>query len=154
MKKSNCLICERIKKIKDDTNPFFVLELETGYVVIGDFQFYKGYTLFLCKKHVGELHELDKEFKEKFLSEMSIVSEAVFNIFKPKKLNCELLGNSDPHLHWHIFPRYPNDPNPIDPVWCFDKKIRYSDAARPSDEELTLLKLKLKEEIKKVINLS
>ena len=31
-----CLICDRIKMIKDGTNPYFVKELETGYVVIGE----------------------------------------------------------------------------------------------------------------------
>ena len=40
-----CGVCERIQMIKDGTNPYFVKELETGYVVIGDFQHFKGYTL-------------------------------------------------------------------------------------------------------------
>ena len=31
-----CMICERINMIKADENPWFVKELETGYVVIGD----------------------------------------------------------------------------------------------------------------------
>lgn len=31
-----CLICDRIKSIKEGTNPYFVKEFETGYVVIGD----------------------------------------------------------------------------------------------------------------------
>lgn len=46
-----CLICDRICMIKDKTNPYFVKELETGYVVIGDYQHFKGYTLFLFKEH-------------------------------------------------------------------------------------------------------
>ncbi len=33
-----CLICERIEMIKDGKNPYFVMELETGYVVMGDHQ--------------------------------------------------------------------------------------------------------------------
>ena len=49
-----CLICDRIKMIKDGTNPYFVKELETGYVVIGDNQHFKGYTLFLHKEHKTE----------------------------------------------------------------------------------------------------
>ena len=44
-----CGICERIQMIKNGSNPYFVKELETGYVVIGDFQHFKGYTLFLNK---------------------------------------------------------------------------------------------------------
>ena len=31
-----CLICDRIQQIKKGENPYFVKELETGYVVIGD----------------------------------------------------------------------------------------------------------------------
>ncbi|MDS2836880.1 HIT family protein, partial [Streptococcus pneumoniae] len=39
-----CLICQRIELIKAGQNPYFVKELETGYVVIGDYQYFKGYT--------------------------------------------------------------------------------------------------------------
>lgn len=55
-----CFIYERIDLIHKGTNPYFVREFETGYVVIGDHQHFKGYTLFLCKKHVTELHHLDR----------------------------------------------------------------------------------------------
>lgn len=46
-----CFVCERISMIQEGNNPYFVKELETGYVVIGDYQHFKGYTLFLCKEH-------------------------------------------------------------------------------------------------------
>lgn len=55
-----CLICDRIEMIKNGTNPCFVKELETGYVVIGDYQHFYGYTLFLCKEHKTELSQLEK----------------------------------------------------------------------------------------------
>lgn len=54
-----CIICDRIKMIKDGVNPYFVKELSTGYVVIGDNQHFKGYTLFLSKVHKTELFDLD-----------------------------------------------------------------------------------------------
>lgn len=41
-----CEICDRMKQIRDRKNPYFVKELRTGYVVIGDFQYFRGYTLF------------------------------------------------------------------------------------------------------------
>lgn len=46
-----CIVCERIEMIKNGANPYFVKELETGYVVIGDNQHFYGYTLFLYKEH-------------------------------------------------------------------------------------------------------
>ena len=64
----NCLICDRIKLIEENNNPYFVTELETGYVVLGDHQRFKGYTLFLCKKHVTELHHLEHQNKMKFFT--------------------------------------------------------------------------------------
>jgi diadenosine tetraphosphate (Ap4A) HIT family hydrolase len=138
-----CLICDRTSKIKSNSNPFFVKELETGYVVVGEHQYYPGYTLFLCKQHVGELHELKPDFRLKFLQEMSDVAAAVYKAFKPKKVNYELLGNAHPHLHWHIFPRYEDDPNLTMPVWVVDKDIRNAPDTKPSSKQLQELKSSL-----------
>ena len=100
-----CLICDRIEMIKNGTNPYFVKELETGYVVIGDNQHFYGYSLFLYKNHdYTELFQLDMEERTKFLQEMSIVAEATSKAFAPEKMNYELLGMGDAHLHWHRQP--------------------------------------------------
>ncbi|MCJ8007816.1 HIT family protein [Lederbergia wuyishanensis] len=147
----DCLICNRINMIKEGTNKYFVAELETGYVVIGDHQYFEGYTLFLCKEHKHELHELNSDYKQKFLIEMSTVSEAVFRAFKPDKLNYELLGNGDSHMHWHIFPRRLNEPNPTYPVWWTSRETMYSENSRPSINELEELKKKLLVELEKII---
>lgn len=149
---ADCLICDRIEWIKDKKNKYFVAELETGYVVIGDHQYFKGYTLFLCKEHVTELHFLDPHIKNKFLEEMSIVGEAVYKAFKPNKLNFELLGNGDAHLHWHIFPRFEGDLDTRGPVWWLDKEIMYSDDSRPSDSELEEMKKAVAKEISNLID--
>ena len=97
-----CLICQRIELIKKGENPYFVKELETGYLVIGDHQYFAGYSLFLAKEHVTELHYLEKETRIRFLEEMSLVQEAVAKSFAAEKMNIELLGNGDAHLHWHL----------------------------------------------------
>jgi diadenosine tetraphosphate (Ap4A) HIT family hydrolase len=66
---------------------------------------------------VPELHDLEPGVRSLFLNEMALVAEAVYRAFSPRKLNYELLGNSVSHLHWHIFPRHEDDPNPQWPVW-------------------------------------
>lgn len=105
-----CFICDRIEMIKNGSNPYFVKELETGYVVIGDNQHFYGYTLFLYKDHnKTELFQLEIPERNKFLEEMSIVAEAVSNAFGAEKMNYELLGNGEAHLHWHLFPRRKGD---------------------------------------------
>ena len=126
-----CFICDRIKMINNGTNPYFVKELQTGYVVIGDNQHFKGYTLFLCKEHKTELFQLNHSKKIKFLEEMSIVAEAVSNAFGAEKMNYELLGNGDTHLHWHLFPRKSGDienygNNGKGPVWWYPMEKMYN----------------------------
>ncbi|SPZ51204.1 Uncharacterised protein [Sarcina ventriculi] len=142
-----CLICERINMIKQGNNPYFVKELETGYVVIGDYQHFYGYTLFLCKQHVTELHNLSYEFKIKYLEEMSLVAEAVYTAFKPEKMNYELLGNGDTHVHWHLFPRVTGDTPIKGPVWWLPKEEMWDDSKRPNNEELSFMINRLKMEI-------
>lgn len=150
-----CFVCDRIDLIKCGKNSYFVKELETGYVVIGDYQHFKGYTLFLYKEHQNELFELEHSEKIKFLEEMSLVAEAVAKAFGAEKMNYELLGNGDSHLHWHLFPRVSGDidnygNNGKGPVWCYPMEKMYSDENRPSDNELEELKSKLLLELERV----
>ena len=51
------------------------------------------------------------------LEEMAEVAEAVNAAFQPRKLNVESLGNSVPHLHWWLTPRYETDIRPNGPIW-------------------------------------
>ena len=148
----SCLICDRIEMIEKQTNPYFVKELETGYVVVGDHQHFKGYTLFLCKEHTTELHFLDKHFKLKYLEEMAVVAEAVYHAFKPEKLNYELLGNGDTHIHWHIFPRVIGDTPIKGPVWWLPKEEMWDDSKRPTESELKEMIVLLKQELDKLTN--
>ncbi|CAN5152770.1 HIT family protein [soil metagenome] len=146
-----CLICERINTIKDHSNLFYVTELTSGYVVMGDHQFYKGYALLLSKEHKKELHELSFINRQYFLADMAILAEAIYKVFHPNKLNYELLGNEISHLHWHIFPRYNNDPKPTLPIWALDQTIREAAHTVPTITELTFLKKKLLHEINNLI---
>ena len=152
-----CVICDRIAMIKNGINPYFVRELETGYVVIGDHQHFYRYTLFLCKEHKTELHYLDRDFKIKFLEEMSIVQEAVSKAFDADKMNVELLGNGDAHVHFHIFPRRNGDllkyrPDGLpSPVWWTPIEVMNDPANIPSTEKLEEMKRALGKEIDKLI---
>lgn len=153
-----CLICDRIEMIKNGSNPYFVKELETGYVVMGDHQHFYGYTLFLYKEHGNktELFHLGASEKIKFLEEMSLVAEAVSKAFGVEKMNYELLGMGDSHLHWHLYPRVSGDidgygNNGKGPVWWYPMDKMYSDDNRPSDSDLSDMKKRLLTELEKLV---
>ena len=144
-----CIICERIEMIQNGSNPYFVKELKTGYVVIGDNQHFYGYTLFLYKNHeYTELFQMDMEERTLFMQEMSIVAEAASRAFKPDKMNYELLGMGDAHLHWHLYPRRDGDIGDYGnhgrgPVWWYPMEKMYSDESRPDEAMLEEMKKKL-----------
>ena len=148
----NCFVCQRIELIQKGENPYFVKELETGYAVIGDIQRFYGYSLFICKEHATELHELPDEFRRKFLWEMSVVAQAVYNAFPCDKLNYELLGQGGGvHMHWHIFPRRSGDNPYKGPVWRMPRREMNSEEYRPDENQLADMVAKLKAEIEKLI---
>lgn len=140
-----CLVCDRLSQVNAGVNPSFVLSMEMGVAVIGDFQFFPGYALLLCKSHVTELHQLSWNDRTTYLQEVSILAEAVHRAFSPRKINIEMLGNTEPHLHCHVFPRYENDPNPLHPVWSIDRAVRCDESARPSAEKLAGMRVRLKD---------
>ena len=148
---ADCLICTRIAMIRAGTNPCFVTELESGYVVIGDHQFFRGYSLLLSRWHARELHDLDWNRRTAFLRDMALTAEAVCRAFSPRKLNYELLGNADEHMHWHLFPRHAEDPNPTHPIWTLDTALTRSEAARPSPDNLAELTARLRREIEALL---
>lgn len=152
-----CGVCDRIKMTKEGNNPYFVKELETGYVVIGDYQHFKGYTLFLFKEHVVELFDLERGIMDKHLQEMCLVAEAVKRAFGAEKMNYECLGNGEggAHIHWHLFPRVSGDIGEHGnrgkgPVWWYPREKMYSDDNRPTKEELEDMKLRLIKELEQV----
>ena len=156
--KAMCLICDRIEMIRNGTNPYFVRELETGYVVIGDNQHFRGYTLFLYKHHGNktELFHLEKKERAKFLEEMTVVAQAVSMAYGAEKINYELLGMGDAHLHWHIFPRVSGDIEDYGnrgkgPVWWYPMEKMYSDDNRPDEKMLADLKQKLSTELEALL---
>jgi diadenosine tetraphosphate (Ap4A) HIT family hydrolase len=144
-----CEICELVPRM-NDANPYFVGELKSGFVVLGWNQIYPGYTLFLSKHHAAELHEISPSDRATFLTEMSVVAEAVFRAFSPRKLNYEMLGNSVAHMHWHLFPRYADDPNPQWPVWSNAAYINAPRKTPIEPERLAEMRDHLRSELSKL----
>jgi diadenosine tetraphosphate (Ap4A) HIT family hydrolase len=90
---------------------FFAGTVSDAYLARADVQ--RGLTLVVWRgRHVVEPTELADGEAAAYGREVLAVGRALQAVFAPVKLNYNLLGNSVPHLHTHIVPRYADDPRP------------------------------------------
>ena len=76
----------------------------------------RGYTLVIWRgRHVNEPTALDDAEAAGYWAEVLDVARALITFYGPLKMNYETLGNSLPHLHTHLVPRYLDDPRPGQP---------------------------------------
>ncbi len=112
-----CLMCERVAAAATGELGTLIWSREHSISVIGDHQFFPGYAMIISRHHIREMHEMPKDISSAIFQDVLELGQAVHNAFKPWKINYASLGNVVEHLHWHIMPRYENDPDKLDHPW-------------------------------------
>ncbi|KAA8554236.1 HIT family protein [Pseudomonas marginalis] len=118
------LIMERVEQARNGTNDKVICRMPSGWAVMGDVQFLPGYCLLLPDPVVASLNDLDADARAIYLLDMARIGDAVLQASGALRMNYEILGNSEPELHCHIFPRYASEPDDKRkmPVWFYDWK--------------------------------
>jgi len=76
-----------------------------------------GYSVVIWRgRHVSDPTELSKDEASAYFDEVLRVGRAIEKHYRPIKMNFEMLGNSLPHLHTHVVPRYLDDGEPGHPA--------------------------------------
>ena len=99
-----------------------ICRLQSGWAVLGDVQFLPGYSLLLADPVVASLNDLDETRRAEFLHDMARLGDAILRVTHAERINYEILGNSEPELHAHVFPRYGTEPPELrrNPAWFYD----------------------------------
>lgn len=79
---------------------------------------YPGLTRVIWKHHVREMTDLCPEQRSLLMQAVWLVEQAQRSVLQPLKVNLAQLGNMVPHVHWHIIPRWENDPHFPDAIWA------------------------------------
>ncbi|MFL9675705.1 HIT family protein [Pseudomonas marginalis] len=118
------LIMERVEQARNGINDKVICRMPSGWAVMGDVQFLPGYCLLLPDPVVASLNDLDADARAIYLLDMARIGDAVLQASGASRINYEILGNSEPELHCHIFPRYASEPDDKRkmPVWFYDWK--------------------------------
>jgi len=94
---------------------------------------YPGFCRVIWTAHVKEMTDLSPAERARFLQAVFAVEEALRRLVGPDKINLACLGNLTPHLHWHVIPRYADDPHFPLPIWAAAQRpaVRVADAQLP-----------------------
>jgi diadenosine tetraphosphate (Ap4A) HIT family hydrolase len=122
------LIHERVATAQAGTNPTVICRMPSGWAVLCDVQFLRGYALLLPDPVVPDLNALDREQRAQYLLDMATIGDALLEVTGAFRINYEILGNLDPTLHAHIIPRYMSEPEDLrkGPAFFYDKDFRSS----------------------------
>jgi diadenosine tetraphosphate (Ap4A) HIT family hydrolase len=148
-----CPFCKKLAFLSELPADEVVWEFPHSVAFLGPWQYYQGYCILVARTHATELFILPEDERHAYLDEMCILAKAIAECFGPDKLNYELLGNQVPHLHWHLFPRYGDDPDKLKPVWLAldradkdeSQRRRFSTGTLGRVELVDRLRRKLKE---------
>ncbi|MER7844314.1 diadenosine tetraphosphate hydrolase [Kitasatospora sp. NPDC096077] len=133
---------DRIGSALNGTNPTVLRRLDAGFAVIGDVQFLPGYSVLLVDEPgVERLSDLPRGRRTAFLADLDRLGEAVERACRRRdpgfrRVNLEILGNTDAFLHAHVWPRYEwEGPEHVRrPVWLYPAE-NWRDPASPLGPE-------------------
>jgi len=91
-------------------------------VVSADEPDYPGFLRVILNAHIKEMTDLPVADQASLMRVVLAAEAALREVMAPDKINLASLGNVVPHLHWHVIPRYADDPHFPNPVWGEKKR--------------------------------
>jgi len=101
-------------------------------VVRDGFPISPGHTLVIPRRHIGSFFDIDKDERDSLIGLLDKAKQELLNEFQPDGFNIGIndgpaAGQTVPHLHIHLIPRYQGDlPDPRGGVrWVIPDKADY-----------------------------
>jgi diadenosine tetraphosphate (Ap4A) HIT family hydrolase len=106
-------------------HPGLICRVKSGWVVLADMQYLRGYCILLADPVVTSLNDLSREDRADFLQDMAAVGDALMKVTGAYRINYAVMGNSDPYLHAHVVPRYKDEPEIYlhDQPWAYPAEM-------------------------------
>lgn len=95
-----------------------VATLSVSTLFLEKIQTYRGHCVLLFDPyHATRIDELTADDWAALAGDIRAAQLALMTAFRPDHINVASLGQVVPHLHWHIVPRYVDDPRWGGPIW-------------------------------------
>lgn len=113
----DCPLCAAVAaSAPADAHGHTIADLGLSRLRLAANQFARGYCVLICARHVAEPYGLPDEECAAFFADLMRAARALEAVFRPTKMNFQILGNAVPHLHCHLVPRFYGDPAPSRPL--------------------------------------
>jgi diadenosine tetraphosphate (Ap4A) HIT family hydrolase len=116
------VIHEQVLAAREGREPRVITRLYSGWVLFGEQQFVRGYTLLLPDPVVPSINALGSKERTQFLTDMTKVGDALLKVCGALRINYAIFGNVEPALHAHVIPRYLDEPEEkrLAQPWAYD----------------------------------
>ena len=95
-----------------------IAPLKASSLYLAANQTYRGQCLLIFDlRHATRVSELTTDEWTLFCADLHRAEGAIAQTVRPDHMNVAALGNVIPHLHWHLIPRYRDDPRWGAPIW-------------------------------------
>jgi diadenosine tetraphosphate (Ap4A) HIT family hydrolase len=115
-------IHRRVARLREGRDETFIARLPSGWAVLGEQQFLRGYCLLLPDPVVPHLNALHGAARAGVLADATTLGDAVLAVTGALRINYAIFGNVEPALHVHVVPRYVDEPEALRTAhpWGYD----------------------------------
>ncbi|WP_281745801.1 HIT family protein [Polynucleobacter yangtzensis] len=104
---TNCVLCK--DELKPEEGQLIWRGDDCRVILVNDPDL-PGFCRVIWNRHVAEMTDLSYGERDHLMTLVFAVEEAVRHVMHPDKVNIAALGNIVPHIHWHVIPRFKDDP--------------------------------------------
>jgi diadenosine tetraphosphate (Ap4A) HIT family hydrolase len=111
-----------VESCRAGEQPATIARMPSGWAVLGQKQVLRGYSLLLPDPVVPHLNALSAGARDRFMSDLGRLGDAVLAATGALRINYAIFGNLEPALHAHVHPRYADEPAAMrtDNPWAYD----------------------------------
>jgi diadenosine tetraphosphate (Ap4A) HIT family hydrolase len=95
----------------------FIAQFDASVVGLVDDDRFPGRCIVVLREHYDHLDEVPPALAGALFADAAAVGRVLRSELGATRVNYAALGNTDPHTHVHVIPRYATDPLPNKPPW-------------------------------------
>lgn len=106
---TNCFYCTKDERLSNIMIEICKLDVSTLYLFKE--QTHRGRCIVALNRHDTELFNLSPEERNAYIADVSRAAKAIFKAFNVSKMNYGTYGDTMPHVHMHLVPKYEGGEN-------------------------------------------